>query len=228
MSPRVSVIAPTWKHGAHVEECVGSILHGQKFKDFELVMVMDGRMQQHEQTLHFLKKNAGNPRLVQLWHEANRGQAEAINTGMEHAHGTDYLTWVHIDNWFHPSWLSKLVAFLDERQDVDFAWSWCVKQRGIHSRGRWCVWEQCEMHEPSQSFLFRRSHGKKVGRQRGGYAHDYDWFLRSQEAGQWGEVQKVLMARRIHPGGVSQTQHHKDDSHIWKAEAEKRRGVKLP
>lgn len=221
---RVSVIAPCWRHGKHIEECLGSVLFGQRYRDFELIVVQDGMECQDVEATNWLAGYRKHPQLRTIQHLTNRGQAAAINTGMAAAEGTDYLTWIHVDNHFAPHWLQLLVGELDEHRDADFAWSHCVKERGDHVDGRWVVESRQTMREQSQSFLFRRSLWQKTGEQRGDYAHDSDWFWRAEEAGKFIELPAVLMQRRIHPGGVSQTQRHRDDSAHWMAERKKRRG----
>jgi len=107
MCPRVSIIIVNWNGLEHLETCLDS-LHGQTFKDFEVVLVDNGSQ---DGSVNFLRKRYPWVRLVELME--NSGFASGNNIGLQDASG-DYIVTLNNDTRVEPDWLAKLVAVADD------------------------------------------------------------------------------------------------------------------
>ena len=95
MTPKVSVIIPTFNRSSLVKAAINSVLE-QTFSDFELIVVDDGST---DGTQEQLRPYLGRIRYL---YQANRGVSAAQNAGLREARGE----WVAIlasDDVWHPT-----------------------------------------------------------------------------------------------------------------------------
>ncbi len=118
--PQVSIIIATYNWSSVLRLAVQSVL-GQRFQDFELIVVGDGCTDDSQQVV----ESFGDPRI--RWHnlEKNTGsQSIPNNTGLEMARGK-YIAYHGHDDIWHPAHLGLLAGAL-ERSGADLAHSVCV------------------------------------------------------------------------------------------------------
>ncbi len=106
VNPKVSVILPTYNRKDMLRRAVESML-AQEFRDFELVVVIDGSTDGSAESLKTIRDGR-----LRVHVQENKKLPGALNTGHGLARG-EYLTWVSDDCWFDPEWLGSLVAGLD-------------------------------------------------------------------------------------------------------------------
>lgn len=108
-APSVSVVIATYNRARFLHETLDSIL-GQRFRDFELIVVDDGST---DDTSELLKSYGDRIRILC---QENRGPAAARNLGIRHARGR----WILIqdsDDLSTPDHLESLFAFAEKNPD---------------------------------------------------------------------------------------------------------------
>ncbi len=91
--PRFSVVIPTYNRATLLSEALASVF-GQRFTDFEVLVVDDGST---DETERLLSDYEGR---LRVWRQANRGPGAARNVASEHARGR-YLAFLDSDDvWF--------------------------------------------------------------------------------------------------------------------------------
>lgn len=129
MSPRVSVIVPTYNGESFVRETLESVL-AQTWRDFELIVCDDGST---DGTLAILDEYRDQLRVVR---QSNQGVAAARNRAALEARG-EYLAFLDHDDLWEPELLATLVPLLDARPECGlvYADAWIIDSNG-ESRGR--------------------------------------------------------------------------------------------
>lgn len=116
-SPLVSFIVVSYNHSEFIAECLDSIKN-QTYKNWELIVADDASPDNSaETTKNWLNKN--NIPAKTNFHETNKGFATTLNECIELTEGK-YINIVSADDYFHPEFLAKSVAALEEKGD-DFA-----------------------------------------------------------------------------------------------------------
>lgn len=104
MSPRVSVLIPTWNREEYLGEAIESVL-AQTYRDYEIVVVDDGST---DGTAELVKRY----NIVRYVWQPHTGISAARNRALEEARG-ELITWLDSDDLYSPMKLEKQVAFLD-------------------------------------------------------------------------------------------------------------------
>ncbi len=112
--PSVSVIMPVYNGERYLAEAIESIL-AQTFTDFELIIVDDGSRDRTAAIIRDFEKR--DARVRPLRHEANRGHADARNTGIAAAAG-EYITCMDSDDVSLPERLEQQLRFLEANPDI--------------------------------------------------------------------------------------------------------------
>ncbi|MCP3882378.1 MAG: glycosyltransferase [Sulfitobacter sp.] len=209
---KVSAIMPTWNQFEFIHEALGSV----RPQVDELVIVDDGST---DNTMTMA---------VDVRHTNNLGTAEAINSGFELTTG-ELVTWVSSDNVHTPDWRAVLEARFDDKVGVVYSgFRYGYKGRDLfrgHQRDLLINDQNCYY---GPSFMIRREVWEKAGPHRGKISHDYDHWLRIEEAC-WEMgleirgVPKALCVYRVHPKRQTITRKDQYDAHIWQEEARRRR-----
>lgn len=103
MKPIVSVIVPVYNAERFIKRCVESIL-GQKFTEFELLLVDDGSK---DQSGRICDEYAIQDSRVKVIHQCNKGAGAARNAGIRNAKG-EYLAFCDSDDFVSDRWLSRM------------------------------------------------------------------------------------------------------------------------
>lgn len=106
----VSIITPSFNQATYLETCIQSVL-AQKNSfdaDFELeYLVVDGGST--DGSLDIINKYTSH---IKWWvSEADSGQADAINKGLEHAQG-EIVAWINSDDLYLPNAISQAVLYI--------------------------------------------------------------------------------------------------------------------
>ena len=110
-----SVIIPTFNSKAYLVECIDS-LESQTFKKFEIIVVDDGST---DNTHEVIRKFLNNITYIR---QNNQGPSSARNKGIENSRGK-YLCFLDADDLYKPNHLSELIGFLEENQELGYAFS---------------------------------------------------------------------------------------------------------
>ena len=99
--PTVSVIIPTYNRAHLVGRAIRSVL-AQTFQDFEIIVVDDASTDNTEEVIRAF----GDPRIIFLHQETNRGPSAARNTGIRASRG-EYIAFLDSDDGWLPRKLEK-------------------------------------------------------------------------------------------------------------------------
>jgi glycosyltransferase involved in cell wall biosynthesis len=136
LSGLVSVIMPVYNGETFLAEAIRSV-RDQSYPDWELVVVDDGSTDATPQIV----AHADDPR-IRYSHQVNRGQAAALNRGLDLARGV-YVTTLDADDRLTPDSLLDRVRWLEAHAD----------DGAVYADGYYCN----AMLEPTERFSRRRS-----------------------------------------------------------------------
>jgi glycosyltransferase involved in cell wall biosynthesis len=97
---KVSIIVPTYNRAHVVGRSIKSAL-GQTYRDFEIIIVDDGSV---DETFDVVKPFFKHPQVRYLRHEENKGHQSARNTGIKNASG-EYIAFLDSDD----TWIPKKI-----------------------------------------------------------------------------------------------------------------------
>lgn len=159
---------PFYNQNEFIEEAIQTVKHEVD----ELVIVDDGSKVPYEG--------------ADLFHAQNQGTAAAINLGTTLLTKHDWWTWVSSDNTYSPGWIGKLLAKTGPDVGVVYAaFTW------VHTSGRrhrlFTPWKPNQLISKEACFygpcfIIRREVWQTTGGHRGKICHDYDHWLRVEEA----------------------------------------------
>jgi glycosyltransferase involved in cell wall biosynthesis len=115
-SPLISIIIPSWNHGAELVRCLAS-LETQTYRPFEVIVVDDASTDETQKKISGVHANYPL-RMIRL--EQNVGAPAARNRGAAEAKGA-YLLFLDADIELRPHALRVMAAEL-ERSHADFAY----------------------------------------------------------------------------------------------------------
>jgi len=107
-SPFFSIIIPVYNVEQYLSDCLDSIL-SQSYKDFEVLLIDDGSKDDSAKILADYQSKYSN---VIVFSQANKGQGEARNVGIDHAKGK-YIWFIDADDFIRPDSLSFLYSELN-------------------------------------------------------------------------------------------------------------------
>jgi glycosyltransferase involved in cell wall biosynthesis len=106
----VSILMPAYNGEKYIKQAIDSVL-AQTYPYWELIIIDDGSTDNTAQIVNSIK----DPRIYYVYQE-NRGQAAALNTGIDIAQGY-YLTTLDVDDWLTQNSLHDRVRFLEEHPE---------------------------------------------------------------------------------------------------------------
>lgn len=113
---KVSIILPTYNRATKLKKAISYCLQ-QTFKDFELIIVDDGSLDDTKQIVEGFE----DLRIKYIYQE-NNGLPEALNTGFKNASG-DYLTWTSDDNLYKKKAIETMVNSLEKLNKPGFVYT---------------------------------------------------------------------------------------------------------
>lgn len=179
MTPRVSIVLPTYNRAELLSRAVESCLT-QSFRELELIVVDDGST---DETASTARKLAEGDARVRFLSRPNGGLPAALNTGFFEATG-DFFTWTSDDNRYHPTAISAMVTELERHPECSLVYT---DFQLVDEEGN--VREKVQNRPPEDlpgmnvvgpCFLYRRSAADEAG----GYdpelkfVEDWDYWLR--------------------------------------------------
>lgn len=116
--PKISIVIPSYNKARFIGQTLDSIIK-QKYPNFE-VIIQDGVS--NDGTLEIIKKFAGKyPNIIKYESKKDKGQLDAINTGLNKATG-DVLAYINADDCYTPNAFAVISkAFLKNPNSLWFA-----------------------------------------------------------------------------------------------------------
>jgi glycosyltransferase involved in cell wall biosynthesis len=112
MTPKVSIIIPSYNHEKFIGECILSVIN-QTFQDFEIVITDDGSSDGSVQVI----ESFADPRIKLFKFGVNKGACIAVNNCIKHAKGK-YIAMLSSDDAWYPEKLEVQVEYLDNNKDI--------------------------------------------------------------------------------------------------------------
>ena len=112
MSPRVSVVIPSYNHAKFVRQAIDSVLE-QSFQDAEVCITDDGS---HDESVEIIR-SLNDPRVRLEVFEKNQGAAVATNSAIRRSRG-EYVAVLNSDDMCLPERLAIQVGFLDRHPEI--------------------------------------------------------------------------------------------------------------
>jgi glycosyltransferase involved in cell wall biosynthesis len=233
-APRVSVVLPVYNGGRFLAPAVESVLR-QTFRDFELVAVDDGSV---DDTLTTLRRYERSDPRVRVITQPNAGIVGALSTGLAAARG-ELIARMDGDDLCLPTRLARQLAHLDahpdtvllggnvmvmDEEDDDVAPLKDLKftHQEIDASLLACGWPLVHPAVMMRAAALRRVGGYRAGT----FPHeDHDLFLRLAEVGRLSALTEVVLRYRRHSGSVSWNSDSRDHLAGIVAEARARRGL---
>ncbi|TLF44555.1 glycosyltransferase [Maribacter aurantiacus] len=129
-NPLVSVIVPVYNVSEFLERCVKSIIE-QTYANLEILLINDGSTDESGEICIKLAKNDNR---IKVFHQTNKGQSEARNTGLENIKG-DYVLFVDSDDWIKPKMVETLLGFSIENK-LDLVECGIVNSRDLNKKSK--------------------------------------------------------------------------------------------
>ncbi|MBV9893490.1 MAG: glycosyltransferase [Chloroflexi bacterium] len=199
----VSILTPSLNQGRFIEASIQSVLTQQVDGRALEYLVLDGGSS--DGTLDILRHYDGRLRWVS---EPDRGQAHAVNKGIDLARG-DVIGWLNSDDIYYADAIRAACEFLETHPSVDVVYGDAeyIDENGL-SIGRYPTepfsserLEQiCFLCQPA--VFFRRDVADQFGQldERLHVALDYEYWLRlSRRGASFAHLPRVLAGWRLHP-----------------------------
>jgi glycosyltransferase involved in cell wall biosynthesis len=203
----ISIVLPCHNGERYLEQSIRSCL-GQKYKNWELILVDDGSVDRSREIMeNFVLQDK---RISLVSNPINRNLPASLNIGFTHAHG-EYFTWTSDDNRYHPDTLAELLkALLDGKADAVYSGFAVIDENDgfiINYIRREPEIMVCKS-VVGASFLYTRElHEKLHGYDEAMFLiEDYDFWLRAYLSGfKIIKIDKILYDYRDHTGSLSYT-----------------------
>jgi glycosyltransferase involved in cell wall biosynthesis len=184
MTPRISIILPTYNYGNFLGGALRSVL-AQTYPDLELLVIDDGST---DDTAHVVAPFLADGR-VRYLRQPNRGPGAARNRGIDQAHG-EFIAFVDADDRWLPTKLEKQIALFEAQPDLGLIYT---RRLVIDAEGWQLAWREPPMYRGHvlpqlfrdnficfSSTLVRRAALVEVGgfSSDAGHSEDYHLLLR--------------------------------------------------
>lgn len=116
VNPKISIVIPSYNKASHIRETLESIF-SQNYPNLE-VIIQDGAST--DTTINIIKKYAKKYPKMLFWESRkDKGQGDAINTGLKKAKG-DILTFINADDFYKNGSLAKVGKLFNENPKADW------------------------------------------------------------------------------------------------------------
>ena len=190
MSATVTVVVRTRNRPAMLTRALASIA-SQSFDDYEVVIVNDAGDEAEVRSVVKKQKSAVRSKITIVTNEVSKGREAALESGLEASHNRYYAVHDDDDSW-HPHFLKKTVAYLDEHPEAGGVATRCeiVRERvradgtcieierevlSTDNYGLSLVDMLIENYTPPISQLIRREVADRVGHWDGSLQTQADW-----------------------------------------------------
>jgi len=181
ISPRVSIITPSYNQARFLEETIQSVI-SQDYPNIEYIIVDGGSF---DNSIEIIRRYESK---ISYWvSERDRGQADAINKGFAMATG-EYIGWLNSDDCLLPGSIRKIVDAFILNPDVEFIYGNVYQGESLLESKRLCGREtsleqiliSSSVPIPQQGSMWRSSVLRKTGNLGVGWhvVLDREFFMR--------------------------------------------------
>ena len=199
--PKISVVTPSFNQAAYLERTLRSVLD-QGYPNLEYIVIDGGST---DGSVEIIRKY--EDRLAYWVSESDRGQADAINTGLRRASG-DWVAWQNSDDIYYPGVFADIAQTAAAHPDVDLIIGNMMiidahdqPLRDIHYvTPSYGALRAEGMVMVNQAAFWRRRVHAEIGwlEESLQCSFDYEWFLRLTERYQGVHVNRIWGGFRLH------------------------------
>ncbi|MEI6222493.1 MAG: glycosyltransferase [bacterium] len=113
-NPTVSIILPTFNRATYLNRCIDSVLQ-QSYKDWELLIIDDGSIDETQSILQPYSEKHNNIRLMR---HNNKGITFSLNTGILASAGA-FITSINSDDEYTYDHIEKRVSYMNDHPSID-------------------------------------------------------------------------------------------------------------
>ena len=114
-NPLISIIVPVYNSEEYLNRCIQSVID-QEYQNIEVLIIDDGST---DQSGKIIKQWAVNDKRIRFFHQENRGQSCARNTGLDEANG-EYISFVDSDDYIASDYLTYLLSLFEGHNQCNF------------------------------------------------------------------------------------------------------------
>jgi glycosyltransferase involved in cell wall biosynthesis len=200
MTPRISIITPSYNQGKYIERTIQSVL-AQEVEGLEYVVIDGGST---DQTVEILQGHGNRFSWVS---EKDRGHADAINKGLARS-SAPIVGWLNSDDIYYPDALATVLEFFAAHPDVDVVYGDANHidekdafiEKYVTEPWNWDrLLENCYISQPAT--FFRRAVVDCCGLidEQAAPSIDYEYWVRLGKSGvRFEYLPKLLAATRLH------------------------------
>ncbi|WP_194270834.1 glycosyltransferase family 2 protein [Fictibacillus phosphorivorans] len=210
---KVGVVLPVYhQEREYIFECIESV-EKQTFRDFKLVIVLDGPNDETVTAINEASKLLTIPYEI-VDRKVNLGISPTLNEGFELLLDCPYLTWISSDNRHDPNFLERLVDTMDQASKetvlvysfyrridqhgtpITYTKAWYEYVEHFMTRKKEEIFQNCFI---GASFLFRSEAFSKAGGYRGDFPNvqDHDFWIRLLQHGDFVLLREYIMEYRF-------------------------------
>jgi len=146
----VSIITPCYNGEKFVSALLDSILR-QTYKNLEVIFVDDGSIDHTAEIVREYQDKFSSLHIpFRYIYQKNKGQAAAINNGLQYVEG-EYLVWPDSDDYYEDDGIENLVHFLMEHKDYSAVRGECVFRKNDFTKE---ILEVRKSNNPKNTDLF--------------------------------------------------------------------------
>ncbi len=123
----ISLIIPVFNAAKYLDQCLQSVV-GQSYTDWECILVDDGST---DKSGEICDRWASVDARIKVIHQDNLGVSVARNRGIDNSQG-EYICFVDSDDWVEASYLSDMLACLDDSNRLIISGIITEKEEGSH------------------------------------------------------------------------------------------------
>lgn len=199
--PKISIITPSYNQVEFLERTIKSVLD-QNYPNLEYIIIDGGST---DGSVDIIKKYAD--RLAYWVSEADQGQTNAINKGLQIATG-DWVAWQNSDDIFYPGSFASLAAASERCPDADLIigdinlidrYDKVLRDVCYVTPSYWAMLAEGMLLANQAAFWRQRAHSE-VGmlNESLNFAFDYEWFLRLTMGRNGYHVSEIWGGYRLH------------------------------
>ncbi len=113
MDEKVSIVTPVYNGKQYIKETIDTV-RGQTYRNWELLLVLDGSTDGTEKVVSEYAESLGDARIHLIFQPCNQGAARARNRGVEEASGR-YIAYLDADDLWRSDKLERQLAFMKEK-----------------------------------------------------------------------------------------------------------------
>lgn len=204
--PKVSIVTPSFKQAHFLEATILSVLE-QDYPNIEYLIVDGGST---DGSVEIIRKYAD--KLAWWVSEPDKGHADALNKGFEHATG-EIFAWLNSDDTYLPGAISGAVAYLQDHPDVGMVYGDAnlIDENG-QILGQFASRQtdykrllQGSVHIPQATTFIRADLWRQLGALSTTlfFAFDYDLWVRLAKISRLEYVPRLWANFRLHEQGKS-------------------------